>query len=393
MKRKFWGMVLIGVLSCTLMVGSSYAEERSVQEDGMTAYENLMKFFETTPISDQEQKYPDYYGGSYIDENGNLVVYVTDETAEQTIAVLAESLGNSTVYKECNYSFNELHSIMDTINNFMRNPTNKALATNIRQFCILDAQNIVEVKIRDISDEQIELFKKEIVDSDAIVFKKIKAEASTQLPPQDTAENNLAETTRASVSVNPGSKIMSYLLGDSYATAGYRVKDSVGNVGFVTAGHYPQFTGFGIITESKTDLGTCSILLYGNEQDSAFIKVYPEVTPTNTLNGTSNTLSTIISEPGAGTTINKNGAKTGATSGSIVSTSWSGYIDSYYYSDVVKASYNCDRGDSGAPVYSYVSSTGTRYTVGMHIGKNYDDGSGLYLKANQIARDMNVTRY
>lgn len=132
---------------------------------------------------------------------------------------------------------------------------------------------------------------------------------------------------------------------------------------------------------------------YGNEQDSAFIKAYPEVTPTNTLNGTSNTLSTIISEPGAGTTINKNGAKTGATSGAIVSTSWSGYIDSYYYSDAVKASYNCDGGDSGAPVYSYVSSTGIRYTVGMHIGKNYDDGSGLYLKANQIARDMNVTRY
>lgn len=269
MKRKLFGMVVIGVLSCTLMAGISYAEDCSVQEDGMAAYENLVAFLGTKPISDQEQKYPDYYGGSYINENGKLVVYVTDGAAEQAIEILAESLGNGTEYKECNYSFNELHSIMDTINNFMRNPTNKALSANIRQFCILDDQNTVEVKLRDISDEQIELFKKEVVDSDAIIFKKIHAEASTQFPSRDTAENNLDETTRTNVSVNPGSKIMSYILGDSYATAGYRGKDSVINVGFVTAGHYPQFTGFGIITENKTYLGTCFILWYGSEQDSA----------------------------------------------------------------------------------------------------------------------------
>lgn len=44
-------------------------------ENSYLSYEKLIESFEDKETS--ETVYPDYYGGSYIDDNGKLVIYVT----------------------------------------------------------------------------------------------------------------------------------------------------------------------------------------------------------------------------------------------------------------------------------------------------------------------------
>lgn len=103
------------------------------------------------------------------------------------------------------------------------------------------------------------------------------------------------------------------------------------------------------------------------------------------------TLSTTISEPGVGTVINKRGMKTDATSGKVVSTNASWTINGVTFTNLTSATYDSDNGDSGGIVYSYVSSTGTRLTLGVHKGRK--DGNAHYVKANELNRSLGTSRY
>lgn len=50
-------------------------------------------------------------------------------------------------------------------------------------------------------------------------------------------------------------------------------------------------------------------------------------------------------------------------------------------------------GDSGAIVYSYVSSTGYRYTLGIHQGASTDGKTAHFCKADLINQKLGIFRY
>ncbi|MGB3180435.1 MAG: hypothetical protein WBB45_03545 [Cyclobacteriaceae bacterium] len=61
--------------------------------------------------------------------------------------------------------------------------------------------------------------------------------------------------------------------------------------------------------------------------------------------------------------------------------------------NVVYTDYDCFEGDSGGIVYTYISSTNTRYTVGVHFAAAADFQSSYYCKADLALAELDATRY
>ena len=133
--KKFLSLLLSALLAVSFVVSASAAEnvvDDGVQESAVAAYDELMASFATTYSNSGEKIYPDYYGGSYINDAGQLIVYVTDNV--QRPAVLSDNA--NVVYEPCTYSYNELLSVMDTLNNYKFSRSNDAIASNCLVFYI-----------------------------------------------------------------------------------------------------------------------------------------------------------------------------------------------------------------------------------------------------------------
>lgn len=368
--KKFFVLLLSALLAISFVVSVGAAEtfaDAGVQENAAAAYDELMASFSTTYSNFGEKVYPDYYGGSYINDDGKLVVYVTDGMRRP--AALSDNA--DVIYVPCTYSYNELLSVMDTLNDYKFSHPNDTVANNFNEFGLYDSENRVIVKLDDLSDESVKEFKENVCDSDVIEFEPGSGPA------------------KAEVNVNAGDKI-SYSGGS--ASIGYRVKRN-GVVGFVTAGHAADSEGKSI-KYNDTAFASCEKSQRKGNVDAAFCKITnSSYSLTNTLSGTSNTLSTTISEPGVGTVINKIGMTTGHTYGKILSTNVTvTFASGDTISNLTSADYDSGAGDSGGVVYSYIGATGARLTLGIHTGAG-DDGTRYYTKANEINAAFGTSRY
>lgn len=129
--------------------------------------------------------------------------------------------------------------------------------------------------------------------------------------------------------------------------------------------------------------------------DASFILLhnYPNNNTTNLIGGVNN-LSTSTSLPGVGTVVNLRGAMN-QSSGKILSTNASNTASNgQFLTNLTTASYLSSDGDSGGIIYSYVSSTNTRYTVGVHLGQDLANGNIKYFsKAPNVLSALGVSRY
>lgn len=372
--KKFLSLLLSVILVGSFAVSASAAEnvvvDESVQENAVAAYDELMASFSVTHSNSGEKIYPDYYGGSYINNAGQLVVYVTNDA--QRPAVLSDNA--DVLYEICAYSYNELLYVMDTLNDYKFEHSNDAIACNFNEFGLFDSENRVIVKLDDLSDASIREFKENVCNSNAIEFEQGDGPVE------------------AEVDVDAGTQI-SY--SDGSASVGYRVKRN-GVVGFVTAGHAADSVGKSIRYGGSTGtiFASCRATQQKGNADAAFCAITnSSYVPTNTLSGTSNTLSTTISEPGVGTVINKIGMKTGHTSGKVLSTNATvTFTSGATISNLTSASYESAPGDSGGVVYSYIGSTGVRLTLGIHTGAS-TSGTRYYTKANEVNAALGTSRY
>lgn len=330
-----------------------------------------------TVVSD-DMVYPDYYAGSYTDEDGNFVVYKTKEettsakmekiTYENVMDEIEEVLDNDNfILKEAEFSYNELNDIMDKLNAYKLSKDNN-IANNFNLYWLSDEDNCIYVELDDLNNETVEKFKEEVCDSNAIKFKESTGEFVKQ------------------TNIKAGRRLTCNGIGGS---VGYRVKRN-GNVGFITAGHMGS-TG-DTIKIGGTAVGTIKARQESGSVDAAFVQVTnDDYTPVNTINGTSNKLSTTISEPGVGTVINKSGASTGITSGKVLSKNVTITLDGIIQTNLTSASYESAGGDSGGTIYSYISSTNTRLTLGIHCAEK--NGIRYYIKANEINQALGTSRY
>lgn len=399
-KKPFITLCIVIAMTCSCVSGQAFASNE-LQQSSMTSvadengiekygeefilnqteaclsYEKLMDSFEET--EDSEIQYPDYYAGSYINDNGNLVVYkVQSDSLEagtneeygtaQIDETLEENIGNDDfILKDARYSYNELTETMNILNDY-KLAENNQVANNFNVYWLSDKSNCIFVELNDCSTDAINDFKNEVCDSETIIFKASSGEAEKE------------------TKIKAGRKI---ICNNSYGSVGYRVKRN-GHIGFITAGHMGEKDDDVYIGSTK--IGKIKARKESGSVDAAFVRVTnDDYTPSNILKGTSNKLSTTISEPGVGTVINKLGATTGATTGKILSKNVTVTLDGITHTNLTSADYESAPGDSGGTVYSYIGSTETRLTLGIHCAAI---GSTRYfVKANQINEKLETSRY
>lgn len=319
--------------------------------------------------------YPDYYGGAFINDQHKLVVYVTGNiaTSRQKIADITGS--NDIIIRPAKFSYKALTAIMENLNQIKLSNARRSSTENFSTWALMDAENKIVVELEDFSDQKIAEFKETVMNSPAIEFRKSAGRIALE------------------ASLDPGCKAAVNVSGTSYGSFAFRARrTSDSKKGMVTAGHVVSVGG--TIYYSGSSIGTCSASVQSGSVDAAFIPVNDTVayTPSNTLCGTATVLSTSTSLPGTGTLVNMRGATTGTSSGNIISTNASTTTSAgISYTNLTSANYTSAGGDSGGIIYTYVSASNTRFTVGLHLGAS---GSTRYFtKAGLALTALSVTRY
>lgn len=387
-------MLCVAVQSCSndsfdepIALDKDFREELLLDEESQAVANEvnqliLDKICLSSRTNENVKSYPDYYGGSYIERNGYLTILISGDSIFGVSQIVKVTSNPIVKFRKCDFSYQELLNVLNNVTKSLENASN-LVGENVTAAGINDRDNTVEVFMADISEYNISEFRK-IYDHPSITFHKMRGieyEASTSVSPAYKLCLTSASTDK------------------DFGSFGFRARDKSNSkiVGFVTAGHvieaddycfYNQKT-FGRCTKSYPN---------GAKADAAF--VVPDNSNitydlTNNINGdTLAELSTKTSLPGAGTYVNMWGAESGHQGGYVKNTTYIIYKDKKpLISDLVTADYKSAGGDSGGIIYTYVSSSKTRFTVGIHLGRATDSNLAVYSKADNVMNLLGVERY
>lgn len=113
---------------------------------------------------------PDYFGGGFIDEKGNLVINIKGKL-ENGKGKVTNIIGSDNIrFKSTKYSSKELNDIMDYLNNFAQKPENKKIIINLSGWSQM--VNYIEVCFKKMDKNSEADFRKYVLDSEAIRFKE-----------------------------------------------------------------------------------------------------------------------------------------------------------------------------------------------------------------------------
>lgn len=316
--------------------------------------------------------YPGYYGGAYINQMGKLVVLIKGGSAKGKENMINIIGSDDFITLPCEHSYKMLVKIMDDLNEFKLNKANGAKSTNFNTYGLSDVRNKIFIELDEFNDKKIEEFKKTVMNSSAIEFQKSSGRCVLQ---GALKAGCVAEA-------------------DAYTGSfAFRAKrNSDGKAGMVTAGHVIPVGGG--LYENSIFIGTCSASNQSGSVDAAFIPINDPVTyfPSNLLCNTADALSIQTSQPGVTAVVNMRGKTTGYSSGTIINTNVTTTASSgITYTNLTTANYASAAGDSGGIIYTYISSTNTRPTVGIHLGANTT--VAFFTKAPLALSTLGVYRY
>lgn len=328
------------------------------------------------------KEYPNYYGGMYIDDNGNLTLKLvkslipncSQESYLTFNKILFFAKNINIEYVE--NSYNEL----DEINNRIISYFSKG--KNIDGFIanyIDEENNTIIVELEENTSNLQQEFKTKVVNSELISF--VKGQKATFAATTLKAGGGLPSTS-----------------GGPFCSVGFRAKLN-GTAGFVTAGHcvdgYESIIN-GVVMDYKI----------GGTVDSAFVAT-AAYSPSNLLNRdtypSTGSIKTNTSMPylTSGSAIAKVGITSNATTGVVNTTSWSGnlFMDantSVYFTNIIKAQQVCQAGDSGGVAFTFDSTGSTGGNVIGTISACQNSSLGNYsyiIRMDQIISKLGITRY
>lgn len=163
-------LLLIFVVIFTL--AQTPEQIKSNGEKSVEINETLLSFF------DKDQRiefFPDYYGGSYINDNGNLVVLVTKDSDIKKSDIAQIIKYDKFTVLPVNYSYKKISSVMDSIDAFISNssiPNNNIVLQYFTGAYIDVMQNCVIMQFSILTPELIYSFKKNVTDSSVVKFRK-----------------------------------------------------------------------------------------------------------------------------------------------------------------------------------------------------------------------------
>lgn len=113
---------------------------------------------------------PDYFGGGFIDEKGNLVINIKGKLENGKAKVIKIIGSNKIRFQSTKYSNKELNNIMDYLNNFAQKPENKKNTSNLSGWSQMEDN--IEVCFKKMDKNSEADFRKYILNSEAIRFKE-----------------------------------------------------------------------------------------------------------------------------------------------------------------------------------------------------------------------------
>ena len=143
----------------------------AVEDTGKSQEDALNKFVEISEkwmTPDGTIQYPDYYGGAYINDNHELVLYV----AEGTEMVSPFSDGNGVIVETVSYSYNELVDMVSDLAKRVWGNPDAGLPFTVASIYVYDTGNRVVVELEEYTEENVQIFKNLICDSPMLVFQQ-----------------------------------------------------------------------------------------------------------------------------------------------------------------------------------------------------------------------------
>ena len=149
--------------------GESYETIISKNEKATQKAELLEKSF---VVENEKTIYPDNFGGSYVNENNELVVQIVNNSKAKKLKYNSANneitLDNDIIKEVVNYSYNDLTEVNDVIINYFSNHS-------VDEYFVgnyVDVKNnIVVVELKEINDDYINKFKREVINSSMVEFR------------------------------------------------------------------------------------------------------------------------------------------------------------------------------------------------------------------------------
>lgn len=365
------------------------------QSESVDTYNEILRAFEnsnsgTHSLNQKQQsennKYPDYYGGAYIDEEtGGLVVLVKKEASDlksvaaeiaaitkETTTISNKSIKNGIRIEACDVSCNEIETAIDFLSDKIEELQRQGVEiTAIRDdikngkviVSILNLTDEKEEKVRSISNQPFLQFEEGEYASEGIADSKNQEITDTK--------EGLLNAMGYTAKIYGGGQGTVGNKSWGFSTIGFAAKKG-NRYGFVIAGHAPTALGEKFYYSADGHLmgdtiGTVTKSAYfdNSTADAAFLEAVSGITITNQVVEHTNVGGGWPFELPVGTRVSMQGVKSGRQSGKIVS----------YYETIkhttgktirkqTAASYPSQGGDSGAPIlYLY---KGKYYICGIH---------------------------
>ena len=158
-------------------------DNRSTNESqSITQYQLLMTELKHQKLGNEMTlDYPDYYAGAYIQEDGKLVVLLTEVSKTHSDSICSLIRSSDVIFKTASVPYNDLVSHRDDIiqtyeslkNNSLENHIADDLSTLLNSFIgigIEEQNNRIVVTLTDTSAENIDSFRKYLSSYEHIFF-------------------------------------------------------------------------------------------------------------------------------------------------------------------------------------------------------------------------------
>ena len=287
---------------------------------------------------------PAAYSSVYLDDDGILAISVVDGDSKLKREI-AEAIGKEKYYTiDVTYPWSYLEATRDVVSEYMVQNPKSSLMENLVGVGAYEKSNKVVVDMLDVSEAAIQVFKRNVIDSPALVFNKVDSRPERH------------------VTMDAGS-------GVNYGSIACRVASYIGEgSGFLASGHCYTYVGQ-IATVGQTQVGTTVRREEGGSVDAAYLSFKSGNSMTNTIAGTSLTLSTTSYGAVSGMYVYARGKETAAlTTGYVSNISKTVTLDFIPHFDLTEVTPISNpftqTGDSGC-IWCSVSGI---LTMGVYIG-------------------------
>ena len=181
-------LLIVSLLSCNQQKSNNSnnttdknsSEENLIKQNNQIAiklHDKLMNHFSSDWIERESDPdlYPDYYGGSFIDNNGVFVIALTKNT-ENVKELLKEALETDNFKIESvRYSYKEMLRVMDSIDNFLVDgsiPDDHLVLTHFAGAYPDVMENRVKVLLTEVNQNIINSFKRDVTNSQLVIFEQ-----------------------------------------------------------------------------------------------------------------------------------------------------------------------------------------------------------------------------